>query len=92
MRRIGRGGIRVLSQAVSALAANLHLAGWLDGSLYRGPAKAFCIPGLHCYSCPSAVLACPVGTVQSLLATPGGLAGLSSRFRGSGRLPGWPVS
>lgn len=83
-----RGGVRILSQAASALAANLHLAGWLDGTLYRGPAKAFCIPGLHCYSCPSAVLACPVGSVQNLLATPGGLAGLSSPISGLWTLAG----
>lgn len=69
---------RTLVQIFSTILFNLHLAGWLDGSLYRGPAKAFCLPGLHCYSCPSSILACPVGAVQNVLASPGILAGLSS--------------
>ncbi len=28
-----------------------------------------CLPGLNCYSCPSALGACPVGAVQSMLTT-----------------------
>ena len=70
--------LRTLLQAASALLFNLHLEGWLDGTLYGGPSKAFCIPGLHCYSCPSSVLACPAGTLQNLLAAPGGIPLISS--------------
>lgn len=65
--------LRTVLQSLSALLLNLHLEGWLDGTLFRGPSKAFCVPGLHCYSCPSSVLACPVGTLQNLLAAPGGV-------------------
>ncbi len=74
----GRERLRTLLQFLSSFLFNLHLTGWLDGSLYRGPAKAFCLPGLHCYSCPSSILACPVGTIQNLLAAPGAPAVLSS--------------
>jgi len=52
------------------LATNLHLTGWVNGSIYTGASKTLMIPGLHCYSCPSSVLACPVGSLQSILATP----------------------
>ncbi len=69
---------RTAIQAASAILVNLHLSGWLDGSLYQGRLKSFCIPGLHCYSCPSSILACPVGTVQNMLSAPGAAAGLSS--------------
>ncbi|MEA3265834.1 MAG: 4Fe-4S binding protein [Candidatus Fermentibacteria bacterium] len=57
-------------QLATLLATNMHLTGWVDGSIYTGASKAAMIPGLHCYSCPSSVLACPTGTLQSILVTP----------------------
>ncbi|MCD4708317.1 MAG: 4Fe-4S binding protein [Candidatus Sabulitectum sp.] len=63
--------MRKTVQLVTLLATNLHLSGWVDGSIYTGASKAAMIPGLHCYSCPSSILACPAGTLQSILATPG---------------------
>ncbi len=33
-------------------------------TIYQGQIKSTCIPGLHCYSCPSAIAACPVGAFQ----------------------------
>ena len=53
------------------LSTNLYLSGWVNGTIYTGSSKAAMIPGLHCYSCPSSVLACPAGSLQSILATPG---------------------
>ncbi len=60
-------------QALSALLHNANLRGFFTGKLYQGPLKTVCVPGLNCYSCPGAVGACPIGSLQSFL---GGL-----RFR-----------
>jgi polyferredoxin len=37
-------------------------------NIYQGPLKVVCSPGLNCYSCPAAVAACPIGSLQQLLA------------------------
>lgn len=63
--------LRKTVQFAALLATNPHLTGWVDGTIYTGASKAAMIPGLHCYSCPSSVLACPAGSLQSILATPG---------------------
>ena len=52
---------------------NANLKGFFTGKVYGGASKAVCVPGLNCYSCPGAVGACPVGSLQSFF---GGL-----RFR-----------
>lgn len=62
--------LRKTVQFGTLLATNLHLSGWVNGTIYTGVSKAAMTPGLHCYSCPSSVLACPVGSLQSILATP----------------------
>lgn len=46
--------------------SNLHLENIPGGELYTGPWKQFCNPGLHCYSCPAASLACPIGAMQAV--------------------------
>lgn len=38
-----------------------------QGTIYQGKGKFLCVPGLNCYSCPSALGACPVGAVQAML-------------------------
>jgi len=62
--------LRKTVQFGTLLGTNLHLSGWVSGTIYTGASKAAMIPGLHCYSCPSSVLACPAGSLQSILATP----------------------
>ena len=59
---------RRLIQLASALLYNLNLKGFSQVSIYRGKAKGICVPGLNCYSCPGAVGACPLGTLQNALA------------------------
>ena len=61
------GKKRFSIQAVSALLHNAHLKGFLTGRIYQGTAKGVCVPGLNCYSCPGAVGACPIGSLQSFL-------------------------
>ena len=54
-------------QALSALLHNTHLSGFITGRIYTGEGKRFCVPGLHCYSCPGALGACPIGSLQNAL-------------------------
>ncbi len=61
---------RHLVQAVSTLAANLKLGNFLTGEISQGSLKQYCVPFLNCYSCPAAVGACPLGSLQSLAAAP----------------------
>jgi ferredoxin-type protein NapH len=61
---------RHIVQAVTALAVNFKLGNFLTGELYQGKLKYYCVPFLNCYSCPAAVGACPLGSLQSLAAAP----------------------
>lgn len=56
-------------QLTAALLYNANLKGFGDASIYQGPLKGFCVPGLNCYSCPGAVAACPLGTLQNALSS-----------------------
>ena len=49
------------------LLHNANLKGFFTGKIYSGPLKSVCVPGLNCYSCPGAVGACPIGSLQSFL-------------------------
>ena len=70
-----RPSTRRLIQLYSALLHNAHLKGFIDGEIYQGKAKFACVPGFNCYSCPGAVGACPLGSIQNALASTGHRAG-----------------
>ena len=53
---------------MAALLQNANFKGFFSGKIYAGPLKSVCVPGLNCYSCPGAVGACPIGSLQSFLA------------------------
>ena len=55
---------RKLMQLYFVLLFNANLKGFMSGSLYKGSTKNICAPGINCYSCPGAVGACPLGTLQ----------------------------
>jgi len=57
-------------QAAAALLMNGNLPGFFTGRLYQGRLKQFCTPGLNCYSCPGALGACPIGSLQALAGNP----------------------
>ena len=59
--------IRHWFQAASFALSNGYAYGWARGKIYRGDNKQFCLPGLNCYSCPGAVAACPIGSLQAVL-------------------------
>ena len=71
--------LRTLVQTLVALGTNAYLLFPFGSVIYQGPLKAVCHPGLNCYSCPAALLSCPVGAVQNFIA--------SLRFSVPGALP-----
>ena len=58
---------RRLIQLYTALLYNANLKGYFDGQLFNGATKKMCLPGFNCYSCPGAIAACPLGSLQSAL-------------------------
>ena len=46
---------------------NAHLRGFAEGQIFTGSSKAVCVPGFNCYSCPGAIGACPLGSLQNAL-------------------------
>ncbi len=62
---------RRLIQIYTALLFNANIKGFFgkgNNIIYRGASKYICTPGLHCYSCPGAIGACPLGALQNALA------------------------
>ncbi len=62
---------RRLVQLYSALLFNANVKGFFNGRIYRGATKNVCVPGLNCYSCPGAIGACPMGSLQNALMASG---------------------
>lgn len=65
-RRLTR---RRWTQVFSTIALNAYLPAFFTGTIFQGKSKGVCVPVLNCYSCPSALGACPVGTIQHALAS-----------------------
>lgn len=62
---------RRLIQLYTALLYNANLKGFVQGEIYTGGTKNLCVPGFNCYSCPGAIGACPLGSLQNALASSG---------------------
>jgi polyferredoxin len=60
-------------QLIAAVLYNCNIKGFADANIYQGNIKGICVPGLNCYSCPGAIGACPLGSLQTGL--------LSSRYK-----------
>ena len=58
---------RTIIQAIAFAFTNGYVNGWAKGKIYTGDVKRFCIPGMNCYSCPGAIAACPIGSLQAVL-------------------------
>lgn len=54
-------------QLAATLVQNANFKGFFTGKIYKGDTKGVCVPGLNCYSCPGAVGACPIGSLQNFL-------------------------
>lgn len=61
-------------QLLAAAVVNGYAIGFAKGKIFTGGTKAVCVPVLNCYSCPGALGACPIGSLQAVL------GGSSRRF------------
>lgn len=59
---------RRIIQVYAMLLYNCNFKGFKNGAIFEGSTKAMCVPGLNCYSCPGAIGACPLGSLQNALA------------------------
>lgn len=58
---------RGIIQLLFAALTNSFVTGFATGTIYQGGLKRLCTPGLNCYSCPGALLSCPMGALQAVL-------------------------
>lgn len=61
--------IRLITQVAFTALTNGYVNGFLEGTIYGGESKKLCVPGLNCYSCPGALGACPIGSLQAVLSS-----------------------
>lgn len=54
-------------QILSAALVNGYVVGFQKGTIFTGKSKAICVSVLNCYSCPGALGACPIGSLQEAL-------------------------
>ena len=59
--------LRLIIQAAVFALTNGYVKGWMSGKIYKGGLKNICVPGLNCYSCPGALLSCPIGSLQAVI-------------------------
>ncbi len=59
---------RHIIQILFTALTNGYLMGFIEGKIYKGNLKKYCVPGLNCYSCPGALGSCPIGSIQAVLA------------------------
>ena len=64
--KISQSMRRKLFQIAAFGYSNTYLLNFHGGKIYEGKWKQFCNPGLNCYSCPAASLACPIGALQAV--------------------------
>lgn len=57
---------RLWIQAAFTALFNGYAAGFAKGKIFTGPSKGICVPVLNCYSCPGALGACPIGSLQAV--------------------------
>lgn len=65
---------RTIIQLAASVLMNGYLVGYTRGHIFTGKTKTVCVPVLNCYSCPGALGACPIGSLQSVM------SGRSHRF------------
>lgn len=62
---------RKITQIAAAVFMNANLKGFAEGRIYRGELKKICVPVLNCYSCPGALVSCPIGALQAVAGSVG---------------------
>lgn len=68
MKKI-KNNLRLFIQLAFTALTNGYVKGFTHGKIYQGKLKMICVPGLNCYSCPGALGACPLGSLQSSLSS-----------------------
>ncbi|RKJ40928.1 4Fe-4S binding protein [Acutalibacter sp. 1XD8-33] len=63
----GRLSFQRTMQLFAAALFNGYALGFGKGKIFTGPSKSLCVPVLNCYSCPGALGACPIGSLQAAL-------------------------
>lgn len=59
--------VRKWVQVIIGFLTNSSWAFPFTKTIYQGPLKVICAPGLNCYSCPASTTYCPLGSIQQLL-------------------------
>lgn len=67
LRKKTFGRLRLLIQTSFAALSNGYVKGFVKGQIFDGKLKSVCVPGMNCYSCPAALGACPIGSLQATL-------------------------
>lgn len=63
----GKISKRRFTQVAMLLATNSYFQGFVQKTIFRGKSKYVCVPGMNCYSCPGALGACPIGSLQAVI-------------------------
>lgn len=62
-----RISLQRITQVAFTVFINGYAIGFAKGRIYTGDSKGICVPVLNCYSCPGALGACPIGSLQATL-------------------------
>ena len=54
---------------MSTIGLNAYVPALFTGTIVQAQSKGICVPVLNCYSCPSAIAACPIGSIQHSMAS-----------------------
>jgi ferredoxin-type protein NapH len=60
--------VRKWVQVITTFLMNGYWAFPFTRTIYQGPLKVVCAPGLNCFSCPAATTYCAMGSLQQLMA------------------------
>lgn len=60
---------RLIIQTFVTAFSNGFVKGFYEHKIFEGKSKYICVPGLNCYSCPSAFGSCPIGSLQAVLSS-----------------------
>ena len=66
-----QGRFRTIIQLAATVFFNGYAAGFFKADIFTGGTKGICVPILNCYSCPGALGACPIGSLQSVFGNTG---------------------
>lgn len=66
-KRAHHNRFRLIVQACFLALSNGYIKGFARGQIFTGASKYLCLPGMNCYSCPGALGACPIGSLQATL-------------------------